>query len=182
LRRVGYSLIKIFLKFQRVFPILRSLEKGALNFCEGFIMVNQEKLDWKNAKRTQQKSGYVILDVFAEGYVWSRLEHIYVWESVNGKIPVGYHIHHKNKIKNDNRIENLQMVTPTEHQRIHKGWRLIDTEWWKPCGKCKTFYLSENFKKCPQCEIVKQKKALNARASHLMPDMAVLYLKSIRKA
>lgn len=45
--------------------------------------------------------------------------HNYIWENQNGKIPNGYEIHHKdfNKINND--ISNLQLVTPSEHTKIH---------------------------------------------------------------
>lgn len=45
--------------------------------------------------------------------------HNYVWEKQNGNIPVGYELHHKdfNKINND--ILNLQLVTPSEHTKIH---------------------------------------------------------------
>lgn len=45
--------------------------------------------------------------------------HRAVWESVNGKIPDGYHIHHIDHDKNNNEIENLQLVTSEMHRRIH---------------------------------------------------------------
>jgi site-specific DNA-cytosine methylase len=45
--------------------------------------------------------------------------HRVIWEQQNGAIPDGYHIHHKNGDKSDNRIENLECVTPSEHGTIH---------------------------------------------------------------
>ena len=45
--------------------------------------------------------------------------HNYNYEKVNGKIPEGYEIHHVdfNKINND--PNNLMIVTPSEHTKIH---------------------------------------------------------------
>ena len=45
--------------------------------------------------------------------------HVQVWESVNGKTPKGFHIHHKNKNTWDNNIENLELVQGNEHLREH---------------------------------------------------------------
>ena len=45
--------------------------------------------------------------------------HNYNWEKVNGKIPEGYEIHHKDFVKINNDVDNLQLVTPSEHTKIH---------------------------------------------------------------
>lgn len=45
--------------------------------------------------------------------------HIYVWEKYNGKIPNGYHIHHKDFNTDNNEIENLEMLTENEHLSLH---------------------------------------------------------------
>jgi len=42
-----------------------------------------------------------------------------VWAVANGPIPNGYLIHHRNENPNDDRLENLQCVTRSEHMRIH---------------------------------------------------------------
>jgi len=45
------------------------------------------------------------------------LMHRYVWEKQNGKIPLGWDIHHINGVKSDNRIENLECLPKSEHTR-----------------------------------------------------------------
>lgn len=63
--------------------------------------------------------------------------HRWAWEQHHGKtIPPGYHIHHVNEDTLDNRIENLQLVDPLTHKRIHSGCELRGGIWFKPCGHC----------------------------------------------
>jgi hypothetical protein len=38
-----------------------------------------------------------------------------VWFAVNGPIPEGMQINHKNHIRDDDRIDNLELVTPTQN-------------------------------------------------------------------
>lgn len=45
--------------------------------------------------------------------------HRFIWESVRGPIPVGYQIHHINGKTGDNRITNLECLTPKEHRQRH---------------------------------------------------------------
>lgn len=50
------------------------------------------------------------------------LEHRLVWEEHNKAILLPHiEIHHKNGDKLDNRIENLQVMTVSEHARLGKG-------------------------------------------------------------
>lgn len=45
--------------------------------------------------------------------------HQYIWEKHNGTIPKGYQVHHINHNPDDNRIENLQLMTTEEHVKHH---------------------------------------------------------------
>ncbi len=45
--------------------------------------------------------------------------HRWVWISLHGKIPIGYHIHHKNENKSDNRIENIELIEASRHISHH---------------------------------------------------------------
>jgi len=46
-------------------------------------------------------------------------EHRAVWSAANGPIPAGYHIHHINENRKDNRLENLALIAASEHHRHH---------------------------------------------------------------
>lgn len=45
--------------------------------------------------------------------------HVWVWEYHNGKRPKGFHIHHRDQNKSNNSIENLELLSPSEHSKIH---------------------------------------------------------------
>lgn len=76
--------------------------------------------NWRGGRRITER-GYV--DIWMpehqkarrNGYV---TEHILVWEKQNGEIPKGFHIHHKNGNKQDNRIENLECMDGKDHLRL----------------------------------------------------------------
>lgn len=70
------------------------------------------------------RSGLSVGSVCADGYVrcgpskspprtW--YAHRVVWEAVNGAIPPGIHVDHMNAKRSDNRISNLQLLTPKEN-------------------------------------------------------------------
>lgn len=80
--------------------------------------------------------------VTAKGYLRGRVDgrmrlaHDWVWEQHHGPIAIGYQVHHRDDDKQNNDIDNLQLVTPTEHKRLHSGCELRGAVWWKPCRLC----------------------------------------------
>lgn len=45
--------------------------------------------------------------------------HRFVWEVVNGAIPKGYEIHHKDKNRTNNSINNLELIESSTHKSNH---------------------------------------------------------------
>lgn len=59
----------------------------------------------------------------AAGHYWSqrvgKFIHRAVWEAANGPIPQGYIVHHIDHDKSNNSIENLMLMTNSEHVSYH---------------------------------------------------------------
>lgn len=64
----------------------------------------------------QLQKGYYRISIDSKIYEVHRL----VWETFVGPIEDGYVIHHKNHIKADNRLENLELLSEDEHRKLHK--------------------------------------------------------------
>jgi len=47
------------------------------------------------------------------------LSHRKVWIQEYGKIPDGFHVHHKNDDRFDNKLENLELISASDHCRLH---------------------------------------------------------------
>ncbi len=58
--------------------------------------------------------------------------HRWVWYCSFGVIPEGFHIHHKDGDKLNNRISNLECLSPSEHAKEHRGVERVDVA----CGVC----------------------------------------------
>lgn len=75
--------------------------RGGISIAKGYVFILLPSHPYANKK----------------GYIG---EHRLVMEKHMGQyLPMHLDVHHKNRIKHDNRIENLQVLTKTEHGRIH---------------------------------------------------------------
>lgn len=45
--------------------------------------------------------------------------HRVVWEKTNGPVPKGFHIHHVNGVRDDNRLANLECISAFAHKQHH---------------------------------------------------------------
>lgn len=63
--------------------------------------------------------------------------HVDMWEDAYGKKPEKMEIHHRDFNKRSNFLENFQLLTHRDHNRVHKGWIMEDGIWVaKHCGHC----------------------------------------------
>jgi hypothetical protein len=85
-----------------------------------------------NEGRMLSSHGYVLVRVgaghplaFGNGYAY---EHDIVWVAANGPLGPGELVHHKNEDKTDNRLENLERLTASEHGRHHAMTRVREED------------------------------------------------------
>lgn len=74
-------------------------------------------------KPHEKKDGYFDFWLWTNGKPTRRKAHRVVWEAFNGPIPSGMVINHKNGVKDDNRLQNLEVVTPGENTA--HGFRVL---------------------------------------------------------
>ena len=78
-------------------------------------------------------NGYILLQSKIFGENSGRYEHRVIMEqSLGRKLLSNELVHHINGDKTDNRLENLQLVSRLEHNRLHGNGRLLKC---KDCGK-----------------------------------------------
>lgn len=84
-------------------------------------------------KRIYYQSGYAVIRLYGK----VRPVHVLEWEQVNGPKPEGMFLHHIDKDRSNWNINNLQLLSRSDHQRIHEGWIREDGVWTKKlCKKC----------------------------------------------
>ena len=81
--------------------MIQYIENTNLAYCDGYKF------------RKDKKSGYWLCSTLHK-----RL-HRYIYEKYYGEIPKNCEIHHIDKNKDNNEIENLQLITKSEHRKLH---------------------------------------------------------------
>lgn len=141
--------------------------------------------------RYKTKAGYVYLSMpdhpmaDKRGYV---REHVFVMcQSIGRPLKNGEVVHHKNEIKDDNRIENLELLTTAEHTKHHhkglvkpnsiKNLRKMTSEWqrsiWESGVKD---HLRSKPKTCDYCGNHFFAGNRNPKAKHVFCDRKCFHL------
>jgi hypothetical protein len=89
------------------------------NFSNYEIFPNEGKIfsyktnRWIGAK---DKDGYWLCTLTSdEGKIWTNLLHRIIWFACNGEIPQGMQVNHLDENKDNNSIDNLNLMTPKEN-------------------------------------------------------------------
>lgn len=99
-----------------------TVSRGRSVRCRSCASKANRKGNWLDDNRFVAATGYIMIrdkddrDKGGWGYAY---EHIKIWESSHKKtLPKGWHIHHLNGIKTDNRIINLVALPDFKHKNV----------------------------------------------------------------
>lgn len=125
-----------------------------INLKEQFI-INPKDNRYKGFKVWYDNKGYP--NIWLDGKN-IRL-HVYIWECVNGSKPKGHDIHHIDFNNKNYLLTNLELLSRSDHYKIHAGWIKENGEWVKkPCNKCgrilplNMFYPRKGYTPCALCK------------------------------
>ena len=88
------------------------------------------EIDTENGTIYSYKSNSFIGHLNSDGYIGTTIysdfgdrktirHHRFIWEAVNGSIPKGYDIHHKDHNRSNNSISNLELIESSTHKHQH---------------------------------------------------------------
>ena len=88
------------------------------------IIERNGRTEWRPMTSRTGYGGYIHFHLYSNAVQKHPLAHRVVWQSFNGPIPKGIEINHKNGIKADNRLVNLELATRSENM-LH-GFRELN--------------------------------------------------------
>lgn len=138
------------------------MEKVEQIICKCGCEIKLNKYDLRGRKRnyihghnTNKKIENCKLYKGRNGYLYRNdmLEHRRIMEKYLGrKLNKNEHVHHKNKIRTDNRIKNLEVLSVSEHMSLHgkiKTWSIYNGDKCKRCGSSKKKHYANGL--CASC-------------------------------
>lgn len=102
----------------------------------GRTLTGSRASGWKGGRWRQ--NGYVMVWTGPNSY---KPEHVLVWEKAHGPVPSGHHVHHKNAVRDDNRLRNLQCLSPSDHKRTHQHQFGVYHQHWSDDDLIMSYYL-----------------------------------------
>ncbi len=92
--------------------------------------------------------------------------HRTIWTYYYGEIPTGYEVHHRDLNPQNNDITNFQLLTSSEHQKVHAELRKLNPAREFVCLECgKVFYTRVKLKEVKFCSrLCQRRNARKARA------------------
>ena len=154
----------------------KGIPKDGIN--KGWFKREQSIHNYKGYKIYYDKKGYPC--IWLNGR--DNKVHILVWEKQNRIKPKGYDIHHKDFDKSNYHIENLELLSFSDHKKVHANWIRIKGKWIaKPCKDCKNvlplgaFYQRKGLTPSNNCINCSKKKGLeNNRRKGIKPKRYII--------
>lgn len=153
----------------RVYP--SQIKRGEGRFCSRACSnpsrgsPGERNGNWKGG-RYRLGSGYIGINVGGGQY---RLEHALVMEKHLGRmLRRGENVHHINGCRDDNRLENLELLSVADHARRHRPGRVL-SKWTEcQCLECGKVFLRH------ACEVARHPRTFCSRkcytqGAHLTP-------------
>lgn len=113
--------------------------KGAGRFCSNACKYSAVRGILRVVgTRWLRADGYVVIKVGIRRY---ELEHrLVIAEAIGRQLKSDEHVHHRNGDKADNRLDNLELLTNSEHQRMHDCPRTRSRRVQLVCARCGSGY------------------------------------------
>ncbi len=160
------------------------LFKGKVHTAETKRLMSRKSLgennsNWKGG-RTVSGGGYIM--VLCKNHPYSDVngrvkeERLVIEKHINRYLKREEIIHHKNRDKKDNRIENLQIVSTKEHAEIHHSGNKYNLN--RKVSKKTRFKISQALKGHPVSEKTREKISLSQKGKKVLEETKIKISKS----